>query len=186
MPPHQSVPQIRQQQVNISQQQRVPSAMVAGNVRMSPQQLQMLHAQVQQQAQQQQQQRQHPPPHVVAANANLAAGAPSVTQTHLSPSYASRAATSSPAVSQSSPPRNSSTPNPPRPPSAQPHTGMLQASPNMQSRPASNMAAHYMPIAHHSHPTPEMIEQMRLQNMAVSLSDSSMDVGSYIDGLLSL
>ncbi|KAA1471081.1 hypothetical protein DENSPDRAFT_929284 [Dentipellis sp. KUC8613] len=164
---HQTVPQIRSQ-VNISQQQRVPAAVPVANpaaaaavaaARMSPQQLlQAQQAAVQQRA-------------LVAAaaagnvNVNLAAGVQNVNG-HLSPPYASRAATSSPAVPQTSPPRSSATPNPPRPASAQQHVGATQASPNMHQtavpRPGANMA-HYFPMGPNAQLTTE--QALRIQQL---------------------
>ena len=67
---------------------------------------------------------------LVAANANMVAPGPSISP-HLSPGFAQRAPVSSPIVPQSSPPRTSTTPNPPRPPSASQHQGHAQPSPNL-------------------------------------------------------
>lgn len=113
--------------------------MAAGNVRMSPQQ--MAHAQAQAaqaramaQAQAQAQN--------AASALNGAMG-----NSHLSPPYVTRTASSSPGIQQqASPPRNSVTPtnanNPPRPPSAQ----MVPVPGNAAPRPMSNMG-HYFPVA---------------------------------------
>ena len=168
----QGVPQIRNQ-VNISQQQRIPTPMSAANNRLSPQQmlqvqaqaaqaraLAVVQAQVQAQAQAQAQ----------TANINGVGGA------HMSPPYASRAATSSPA--QSSPPRNANTPsnasNPPRPPSAQPQVGMTpvsQVSGSAIPRPPNNVnnLGHFFPAVSNlpsAQYTPEQMEQaIRLQTL---------------------
>ncbi|TFY77518.1 hypothetical protein EWM64_g6494 [Hericium alpestre] len=161
IPQHQTVPQIRSQ-VNISQQQRMPTsasnnAAVAAAARMSPQQI----LQAQQFAQQR--------ALAAAANANQPTAA-GINAPHMSPPYASRAATSSPAVvPQTSPPRSSATPNPPRPASAQQHVPITQASPTMH-QPAiarQNMAnmAHYFPVTS-AQLTPEQMEQaLRLQQI---------------------
>ena len=53
---------------------------------------------------------------LAAANANINAAGPNTP--HLSPGFTQRATVSSPVVPHSSPPRTSTTPNPPRPPSA--------------------------------------------------------------------
>ena len=66
-----------------------------------------------------------------ALNTNLAAGAPNIGTPHLSPGFAQRAPVSSPVVSHSSPPRTSTTPNPPRPSSASQHQGHAQPSPSL-------------------------------------------------------
>ncbi|OAX43813.1 hypothetical protein K503DRAFT_861974 [Rhizopogon vinicolor AM-OR11-026] len=151
--PAQAVPQIRTQpvpQVNISQQQRMPTPMasaVAG-ARMSPQQ--MLQAQAAQaqaraiaaaaQAAQAQAQSQVPVQgSPVPTIKGLPAGA------HLSPPYQSRAATSSPgAAPQGSPPRSMGTPSnaSPRPPSAQPQ---LPMQPQMPGNGVPRQA-HYFPV----------------------------------------
>lgn len=159
--PAQAVQQIRNQpvaQVNISQQQRIPtpmaSAAVAGT-RISPQHLSLQQAvqaraiaaaaQAQAQAQSQSQSQALVQGSPVPTINGLPVGA------HLSPPYQSRAATSSPGVApQATPPRNICTPSnaaSPRPPSAQPQLPMqpLQMPGNTVSR-----QAHYFPVV----PTP--------------------------------
>jgi chromatin modification-related protein VID21 len=141
------VAQIRSQ-VNISQQ-RIP---VANATR-----AQMLQVQAAQQR---------------ALNTNMAAGAANISAPHLSPGFSQRApVSSSPVVSHSSPPRTSTTPNPPRPPSASQHQGHAQPSPNLphvaatRQNPAPGM---YFPPLHGVQftPTPEQMEHaMRLQLM---------------------
>lgn len=141
----QPVAQIRSQ-VNISQQQRIPAANAT--------RAQMLQVQAQQRA----------------LNTNLAAGAPNIGTPHLSPGFSQRAPmSSSPVVSHSSPPRTSTTPNPPRPPSASQHQGHAQPSPNLphvtatRQNPAPGM---YFPPLHGVQFTPEQMEHaMRLQLM---------------------
>lgn|SRR6266403_1899294 len=141
----QSVAQIRSQ-VNISQQ-RIPAANTT--------RAQMLQVQA---AQQQR-----------ALNTNLG-GAPNISTPHLSPGFSQRApVSSSPVVSHSSPPRTSTTPNPPRPPSASQHQGHAQPSPNLphvsatRQNPAPGM---YFPSLHGVQFTPEQMEHaMRLQLM---------------------
>jgi len=150
----QVVPQIRSQ-VNISQQQRIPTPMAAASTRMSPQQI--IHVQAQ----------------AAQARAMAAAQAQAQTQngpanlmnnTRLSPTYASRAATSSPA--QLSPPRSSSTPsnvlNPPRPPSAQSQVGIVAVPGNAIPR----QPGHYFPVGASPQFTQEQMEQaLRLQTL---------------------
>jgi chromatin modification-related protein VID21 len=137
LPPVQGVPQIRSQ-VNISQQQRMPTPLAAGSTRMSPQQA--IHAQAQQAR--------------AMAQAQAAQNAVSslngiMGNSHLSPPYVARAASSSPGLQRSSPPRNSTTPsnasNPPRPPSAQQQVGMIPVPGNSMPRPVSNMGQQYFP-----------------------------------------
>lgn len=108
----QVVPQIRTQ-VNISQQQRLPAANAP---RVSAQMLQVQAAQQRV---------------LAAANANVTAVGPNISTPHLSPGFAQRAPVSSPVVPHSSPPRTSTTPNPPRPSSASQHQGHAQSSPNL-------------------------------------------------------
>ena len=148
-----TVPQIRTQpvpQVNISQQQRIPTPMasVATGARMSPQQLLQAQASAAQvraitaaaQAQVQAQSQ------VPAQGSPIAAIKGLPTSAHLSPPYQSRAATSSPGVApQGSPPRSVGTPSnaaSPRPPSAQPQLPLQSQMPvNGVSR-----QAHYFPV----------------------------------------
>ncbi|KAG1730571.1 hypothetical protein EDB19DRAFT_1929409 [Suillus lakei] len=153
--PTQAIPQIRTQpvtQVNISQQQRMPtpmaSAVVAG-ARISPQHLMQAQvaqaraiaaaaqAQAQTQAQSQAPVQGSPIPTING----LPAGA------HLSPPYQSRAATSSPGVApQGTPPRNIGTPSnaaSPRPPSAQ---SQLPMQPSQMPGNAVPRQAHYFPV----------------------------------------
>ncbi|KAG9318171.1 hypothetical protein JVU11DRAFT_248 [Chiua virens] len=194
--PSQPNPQIRAQstvpQVNISQQQRMPTPMTAAAavVRMSPQQMlqvqaaqaqaqaranaitavaqtqAQVHAQLQAQAQVQA----HGTPQ--ATLSSLPAGA------HLSPPYHSRAATSSPGISvtqQASPPRTVVTPSnagvapSPRPPSAQPQLPLSspQIQANTMPRPASTIAAHYLPVVPPgTHFTQEQMDQaLRLSSL---------------------
>jgi hypothetical protein len=68
---------------------------------------------------------------LAAANANITAAGPNINPPHLSPGFAQRAPVSSPVISHSSPPRTSTTPNPPRPSSALQHPGHAQPSPNL-------------------------------------------------------
>ncbi|KAI0065418.1 hypothetical protein BV25DRAFT_1821819 [Artomyces pyxidatus] len=168
---HQAVPQIRSQ-VNISQQQRLPSG--SGAPRISPQQLLV----AQQRA-------------LAATNgASLQAASTNMAANHLSPpsSFAQRAATSSPVVQQSSPPRTSATPNPPRPPSAQQQqmVGYTQTSPNMHAaaavaRPNGNIG-HYYPIPnmHQQQFTQEqMVEAMRIQSLMQRNVQMTAQGGAY-------
>lgn len=182
----QPTPQIRAQsavpQVNISQQQRIPTPMSAAGARMSPQQMlqaqaaaqaranaitvvaqsqAQVHAQLQAQAQVQAQAQGTPQ----AALSSLSAGA------HLSPPYHSRAATSSPGIGvaqQASPPRTAATPSnagvavSPRPPSAQPQPPMPspQIPGTTMPRPTSSIAAHYLPVVSSGpHFTQEQMDQ---------------------------
>ncbi|KAG2061308.1 hypothetical protein BDR06DRAFT_986313 [Suillus hirtellus] len=153
--PAQAVPQIRNQpvaQVNISQQQRMPTPMAsaaAAGARMSPQHLlQVQAAQAQARAiaaaAQAQAQAQVQAP-VQASPTPTINGLP--TGAHLSPPYQSRAATSSPGVApQATPPRNIGTPSnaaSPRPPSAQPQLPMQP--PQMPGNTVSRQA-HYYPV----------------------------------------
>ncbi|KAG2158054.1 uncharacterized protein EDB93DRAFT_742537 [Suillus bovinus] len=154
--PAQAVPQIRTQpvaQVNISQQQRIPTPMASAAVagaRISPQHLLQAQAQAAQaraiaaaQAQAQAQSQAQSPVQAspVPAINGLPAGA------HLSPPYQSRAATSSPGVApQATPPRNIGTPSnaaSPRPPSAQPQPSMQP--PQMPGNTVPRQA-HYFPV----------------------------------------
>lgn len=106
-----------------------------------------------------------------AALSSLPAGA------HLSPPYHSRAATSSPGIGvaqQGSPPRTAVTPSnagvaaSPRPPSAQPQLPMPSPQiPGNLPRPASNIAAHYLPVVPPgTHFTQEQMDQaIRLSSL---------------------
>lgn len=168
--PAQNVPQIRAQpvpQVNISQQQRMPTPMASAAAavaaaRMPPQALQVAQARAlaavaaQSQAQvqlQAQVQGQGQVPAAPAQNAgvnnvqnNLPVGA------HLSPPYQSRAATSSPGVvPQGSPPHNGVTPSnaaSPILPSTQPQLQIQagQVPGNVIPRPSGGLPAHYFPV----------------------------------------
>lgn len=136
--------QIRSQ-VSISQQQRIPATNAT--------RAQMLQVQAAQQR---------------ALNPNMSPGAPNIGTPHLSPGFSQRApVSSSPVVSHSSPPRTSTTPNPPRPSSASQH-GHAQPSPNLahvaapRQNPAPGM---YFPPLHGVQFTPEMEHAMRLQLM---------------------
>jgi len=144
----QAVPPIRSQ-VNISQQQRIP---ITNATRVS--------AQLLQQAAQQRV--------LAAANANMNATGANISSPHLSPGFAQRAPVSSPVVPHSSPPRTSTTPNPPRPPSASQHQAHAQPSPNLThaaaTRPNPNPGM-YFPSLHGVQFTPEMEHAMRLQLM---------------------
>ncbi|KAG1819471.1 uncharacterized protein BJ212DRAFT_1445930 [Suillus subaureus] len=154
--PAQAVAQIRNQpvaQVNISQQQRMPTPMASAAVpgaRISPQHLLQAQAvqaraiaaaaQAQAQAQSQSQSQAPVQGSPVPTINGLPAGA------HLPPPYQSRAATSSPgAAPQATPPRNIGTPSnavSPRPPSAQPQLPMQPQMPvNVVPR-----QAHYFPV----------------------------------------
>ena len=120
IPASQNVPQIRNQ-VNISQQQRLPGA---SNTRLSPQQ--MLQVQAAQAAQVRVLQAQAQAQAQAAQNAvgNMNGLGPSMNNPHLSPPYNNRATTSSP-MPHSSPSHSSATlSNTPRPPSAQPQGSM--------------------------------------------------------------
>lgn len=174
--PAQAVPQIRNQpvaQVNISQQQRMPTPMASTAVagaRISPQHL--LQAQAAQAraisiaaAAQAQAQAQAPVQGSPVPTINgLPAGA------HLSPPYQSRAATSSPGVvPQATPPRNMGTPSnavSPRPPSAQPQ---LHMQPPQMPVNAVPRQAHYFPVVatHGGQFTQEQMDQA-LRLMQVS------------------
>lgn len=146
----QAVPPIRAQ-VNISQQQRIPAANAP---RVSAQMLQVQAAQ--QRA-------------LAAANATMAATGPNIGTPHLSPGFAQRAPVSSPVVSHSSPPRTSTTPNPPRPPSASQHQGHAQPSPNLPHAAATRqnpIPGMYFSSLQGPQFTPEQMEHaMRLQIM---------------------
>ncbi|KAH7927096.1 hypothetical protein BV22DRAFT_1118490 [Leucogyrophana mollusca] len=167
----QGVPQIRTQpvqQVNISQQQRIPTPMASGAARMSPQQMlqaqvaqaRMMAAQAQAQAQAQIQGASSTP------NAN---GVPS--GSHLSPPYQSRAATSSPSIpQQASPPRNPMVPldaaSSPRPPSAQAQVGSQapQVTGNPIPRQTSSIPAHYFAVV-----PPVLTQEQREQALRYNL-----------------
>lgn len=159
----QAVPQIRPQ-VNISQQQRIPPAAAT---RLPPQ---MLQVQVAQQRV------------LAAANANMSAAGPNTP--HLSPGFAQRAPVSSPVVSHSSPPRTSTTPNPPRPSSASQHPGHAQPSPNLSHAAAVAAAARqnpnpgpglYYASLHGVQFTQEQMEQaMRIQQSLMVSSPPSL------------
>lgn len=179
----QGVPQIRSQQVNISQQQRIATPMSGTNAaprmpqNMSPQaQLQhqsqqarvIAHAQAQAQAHAQAHGQQVQVQNGVINGTGMGG--------HLSPQYTSRDATSSPAQAQGSPPRNSATPsnavNPPRPPSAQAQAA-LQVPGNAIPRQLGNLGGHHfaMPTMPMQPPTPytqeQMNQAMRAQSMLV-------------------
>ncbi|KAH9050689.1 hypothetical protein EDB84DRAFT_1259038 [Lactarius hengduanensis] len=140
----QAVSQIRPQ-VNISQQQRIPPANAS---RLPPQQ--MLQVQAAQQRV------------LAAANANMNAAGP--TTPHLSPGFAQRAAASSPVAPHSSPPRTSTTPNPPRPSSASQHPGLGQPSPNLSAARQNPNPGLYYASLHGVQFTQEQMEQaMRIQ-----------------------
>lgn len=136
-------------QVNISQQQRIPTT---NATRVSAQMLQVQAAQQR------------------ALNTSMTAGGPNISPPHLSPGFAQRAPVSSPVVSHSTPPRTSTTPNPPRPSSASQHQGHAQASPNLphvtatRQNPAPGM---YFPSLHGVGVqfTPEMEHAVRIQMM---------------------
>ena len=105
-----------------------------------------------------------------ALNTSMTAGGPNISPPHLSPGFAQRAPVSSPVVSHSTPPRTSTTPNPPRPSSASQHQGHAQASPNLphvtatRQNPAPGM---YFPSLHGVGVqfTPEMEHAVRIQMM---------------------
>ncbi|KAI9509664.1 hypothetical protein F5148DRAFT_1186196 [Russula earlei] len=145
----QAVPQIRTQ-VNISQQQRMPATNVT-----------RVSAQLLQQAAQQRA--------LAVVNANMTAAGANISAPHLSPGFAQRAPVSSPVVPQLSPPRTSTTPNPPRPPSASQHQAHAQPSPNLPhavtTRPNPNPGMYFSSL-HGVQFTPEQMEHaMRLQLM---------------------
>ncbi|KAI6129121.1 hypothetical protein EDD17DRAFT_1563435 [Pisolithus thermaeus] len=171
--PAQSVPQIRAQpvpQVNISQQQRIPTPMASAAAavaaaRVPPQVLQAqvaqaralaaVAAQTQVQAQLQaqvqvQSQGQVPAPVQSAGVNNVQNSLP--VGAHLSPPYQSRAATSSPGVvPQGSPPHNGVTPSStasPILPSTQPQMQVQagQVPGNVIPRPQGGLPAHYFPV----------------------------------------
>lgn len=153
--PAQAVPQIRNQpvaQVNISQQQRMPTPMASAAVagaRISPQHLLQAQAQAAQAraiaAAAQAQSQSQPQPPVQGSPVSTINGLPA--GAHLSPPYQSRAATSSPGVApQATPPRNIGTPSnaaSPRPPSAQPQ---LPMQPPQITGNAASRQAHYFPV----------------------------------------
>jgi chromatin modification-related protein VID21 len=161
LPATQGVPQIRNQ-VNISQQQRLPATMGTGNTRLSPQQ--MLQAQAAQAraiqvaaAQAQAQAAQN-------AAANMNGMGPSINNSHISPPYNNRATTSSP-LPHSSPSHPSTTlsnaTGSPRPPSAQSQGNMgpaPQVPGNAMPRQAGNMG-HFFPMV------PNMQNIQGIQNM---------------------
>ncbi|KAH7908579.1 hypothetical protein BJ138DRAFT_1157329 [Hygrophoropsis aurantiaca] len=161
VPAAQGLPQIRTQpvqQVNISQQQRIPTPMASAAARMSPQQLlqaQAAHARmVAAQAQIQ----------GSSTNANVNGMPPG---SHLSPPYQSRAATSSPAIpQQASPPRPPVTQldaaNSPRPPSAQ--AQVVQQAPQTTGNPIPPRPAHYFPVVPQGF-TQEQMEQALRYNL---------------------
>lgn len=116
---------------------------------------------------------------LAAANANMAAAAAgsNIGTPHLSPGFAQRAPVSSPVVSHSSPPRTSTTPNPPRPPSASQHQGHAQPSPNLPHAAASRQnlipGMYFSPLQAPQF-TPEQMEHaMRLQLMVSGSSSST-------------
>ncbi|EIW85452.1 hypothetical protein CONPUDRAFT_98516, partial [Coniophora puteana RWD-64-598 SS2] len=183
-----NVPQMRAAvpQVNISQQQRIPTPMTAqGAQRMSPQQMlqAQAHAMARHQAQVQAQQAQAQAQAAVAASiangnnggGNGQAGA------HLSPPYQSRAASASPNANpaQASPPQiaaalsagsnsnnNAANAMSPRPPSAQAQLATMQVPGNALPRPASSIPAHYFPVVNGPQMTQEGLEQaMRFQSL---------------------
>ncbi|OCH86567.1 hypothetical protein OBBRIDRAFT_890404 [Obba rivulosa] len=200
-PAAQVVPQIRSQ-VGISQQQRLSTPMVSSTARLSPSQVIQAQAQVAQaqaqaqaarvlqaqvQAQAQAQMQQSGASHTLnAANAMGSA--------HLSPSYAARTASSSPAMPHQSPPLPSTTPvnggGVQRPTSAQPHAGVPGAAQgvaaNAAARPASIMGHYYVPNLHQTNAmsTEQMENAMRIQTFirnaatAASMNQNSMN-GSY-------
>jgi len=154
IPTAQGVPQIRSQ-VNISQQQRIPTPMSTANTRLSPQQIMQVQAQARAMAAAQ------------AQTTNLNGVGSSIA--HMSPPYVSRAATSSPA--QQSPPRSANTPsnagNPPRPPSAQAQTTGPHVPGNAIPRPS---VGHYFPVVasiQGTQYTQEQMEHLRLQRLQV-------------------
>ncbi|OBZ75891.1 Chromatin modification-related protein EAF1 [Grifola frondosa] len=182
-PQAQLVPQIRSQ-VGISQQQRISNAMALANARLSPSQVMQAQAQAQAQAQvqaqralaavaqaqaqaqahaQAQAQAQAQVQTQIHAQAQAAAAAPALSGAHLSPPYAARATSSSPAIPQQSPPLPSSTTsnaaNVPRPPSAQAHPGMTAAPQGVVNamRPPLPRAYYYAAPM-----TAEQMESMRL------------------------
>jgi hypothetical protein len=112
---------------------------------------------------------------LAAASANMNAAGPNTP--HLSPGFAQRATASSPVVPHSSPPRTSTTPNPPRPPSASQHPGHAQPSPNLAHAAAGrqnpNPGVYYASL-HGVQFTQEQMEQaMRIQqSLMVSSSPS--------------
>jgi chromatin modification-related protein VID21 len=142
IPALQNIPQIRNQ-VNISQQQRLPNNIGAANTRLSPQQMLQVQAQAAQAAQARALQ-------VAQAQAAQNATAtmngigPGMNNPHLSPPYNNRATTSSP-MPHSSPSHPSATlsnaSSSPRPPSAQSqgNMGPAQVPGNAMPRQAGNM-----------------------------------------------
>lgn len=135
-----NVAQLRAPQVGISQQQRTgtpisAAAVAAANARLSPQQ--MYQVQAQQQAQQARA--------LAAAQAALAGttanGAGLNGASHLSPPYAARAASGSPAMQQAAAIQATASSSP-RPPSAQAAASAVPAA--AVQRPAPNFA-HYFP-----------------------------------------
>lgn len=165
------VPQIRNQQVNISQQQRVPAPLISAAPRLTAaaahQTQQILQARAAQQLQGQTLSQQAALSQMIAAHAVQVAQAqqaqgPNPTQTsgvngnasaHMSPpSYVSRDATSSP-LAHTSPPRTTATPsnamNSPRPPSAQAQHPPQMASSQLQA-------------------VQQAVQQVQLQNSAMT------------------
>ncbi|KAI0302125.1 hypothetical protein BC826DRAFT_987375 [Russula brevipes] len=137
----QVVPQLRTQ-VNISQQQRIPAA---NATRVSAQMLPVPVQAAQQRV-------------LAAANANMTAAGSNISP-HLG--FAQRAPISSPVAPHSSPPRTSTTPNPPRPSSASQHQVHAQPSPNLPhaavARQNPNLGM-YFPSLHGVQFTPEQIQ----------------------------
>lgn len=169
--PPQGVPQIRNQ-VNISQQQRLPTNMAAGGARLSPQQ--MLAVQQQQTRMMQQAAAQV---QAQAQAVNSMNGIPSnMANTHLSPPHSNRAHTSSPV--HGSPPHGSATlvnaGGTPRPPSTQPHMGPPPQVPaNALPRQSGNMG-HYFQVASNMQPSAQTIQNMQnLQQNMQSMSGSN-------------
>ena len=156
--PAQGVPQIRNQ-VNISQQQRIPTNMAPGSARLSPQQMLV----VQQQARMMQAAAQ------AQAQAQAVGAIGNMGNTHLSPPHNNRAHTSSP-VPHGSPPHGSATlvntGGTPRPPSTQPHMAPSPQVPvNALPRQSGNMG-NYFQVASNMQPSAQTMQNM--QNMSGS------------------
>jgi chromatin modification-related protein VID21 len=149
LPTPQGVPQIRNQ-VNISQQQRLPPNMTAGNARMPPQQMLQAQAQIAQAAQVRAMQVAAQAQAAQSTAANMNGIGPSMNNSHLSPPYNNRATTSSP-MPHSSPPHLPATiPNAassPRPPSAQ-SQGNIGPAPQVpgNAMPRQGSIGHFFPM----------------------------------------
>ncbi|KAH9951965.1 hypothetical protein B0H21DRAFT_829688 [Amylocystis lapponica] len=185
LPSGQVVPQIRSQVGISQQQQRISNPMALANARLSPSQMLQVHAQAAQVRAQAQAQVQAQAQALALAQAQthgqaqaqqsaapsvLSAAAPALSAAHLSPPYAARATSSSPAIPQQSPPPQVGTPTSAtslsRPPSAQQsHAGIATPSQVPMNALARSAGHYYMPAMHGGQYTAEQIEHaIRLHN----------------------